>query len=83
MSAFKKTHGFTKTNILMQLNPNHPTNQLSIWVQAMVTNVISYDVLIKGVVLYLVGFVLDFWEKNVSYNPRWPSWNGFQGQLLV
>jgi hypothetical protein len=60
MNAYKKTHGFTKTNILMQLNPNHPTNQLSIWVQTMVTNVISYDVLIKGVVMYPMGFVLDF-----------------------
>jgi hypothetical protein len=73
MNAFKKTHGFTHINILMQLNPNHPTNQLSIWVQTMVINVISYDVLIKGVVLYPTGFVLDFWEEIASYNLGWQS----------
>jgi hypothetical protein len=65
--CIKKNPGFIKTNILMQLNPNHPTNQLSIWVQTMVTNAISYDVLIKGVVLYPIGFVLDFWEEIASY----------------
>jgi hypothetical protein len=39
--------------------------------------------LIKGGVLYPMGFVLDFWEEIASYNLGCQSWDGFQAQLLV
>ncbi len=40
------------------------------------TNAISYDVLVGGIVLYLIGFVLDFLEKFFSYKLRWQSGDG-------
>jgi hypothetical protein len=32
----------------------------------MVINVKSYDVLVGGIVLYPMGFVLDFWKEIAS-----------------
>jgi len=49
----------------------------------MMTNATSYDVLVGDIVLYLMGFVLDFWEEIISYNPRWQSRYGHQFQLHV
>jgi hypothetical protein len=60
MGASKKAHGLTKINTLVQLNPNHPTNQSIIQVQVVVTIGLSYDVLVWGVVLYPMGFILSF-----------------------
>jgi hypothetical protein len=41
-----------------------------------VTNNTSYDVLVGGIVLYLIGFVLDFLEEIVLYRLRWQSRDG-------
>jgi hypothetical protein len=41
-----------------------------------VTNATSYDVLVGGIVLYLIGFVLDFLEEIVSYRIRWQLGDG-------
>jgi hypothetical protein len=49
----------------------------------MMTNATSYDVLVGDIVLYLMGFVLDFWEEIISYKPRWQSTDGHQFQLHV
>jgi hypothetical protein len=59
MGASKKAHWLTKTNTLVKLNTNHPTNQSTIQVQVVVTNALSYDVLVWGVILYPMGFVLN------------------------
>jgi hypothetical protein len=41
-----------------------------------VTNATSYDVLVGGIVLYLIGFVLDFLEEIVFYRLRWQLGDG-------
>ncbi len=38
-------HGLIKTNIMVELNTNHPTNQSFVWVWVVMTNATSYDVL--------------------------------------
>jgi hypothetical protein len=47
------------------------------------TNVTSYDVLIRGVVLYLMGFVFNFWEETISYKLGCQSRDGHQVQLPI
>jgi hypothetical protein len=42
----------TKQKIVVQINLNKPIDYTIVWAQAMVTHVISYDVLVGGVVLY-------------------------------
>jgi hypothetical protein len=38
------------------------------WAQVVVTHVISYAVLIGGVVLYPLKVTIDFWEEIVYYH---------------
>jgi hypothetical protein len=71
----------TKTNTLAKLNPNHPTNKSTIQVQVVVTNVLSYDVLVWGVMLYPMGFVLNFWEETTSHRLGWQLGDGHHAQL--
>jgi hypothetical protein len=33
----------------------------------MVTHVLSYDVLVGGVMLYRLKIILDLWEKTIHY----------------
>jgi hypothetical protein len=41
-------------------------------ISSLMTNVTSYDILvINGIVLYPMGFVLDFWEEIVFYKHGW------------
>jgi hypothetical protein len=83
MGASKKAHGFTKTNTLVKLNPKHPTNQSTIQVQVVVTNALFYDVLVWGVMLYPMGFVLNFWEETTSHRLGWQLGDGHHTQLQV
>jgi len=36
----------------------------------------SYDVLVRGVVLYSVGFQMDYWTETMAYQPGWQSGDG-------
>jgi len=49
----------------------------------MMTNATFYDVLVGDIVLYPMGFVLDFWKDIISYKPRWQSKDGDQSPLHV
>jgi len=49
----------------------------------MMTNATSYDVLVGDIVLYPMGFVLDFWKEIISYKPRWQSKDGHQPPFHV
>jgi hypothetical protein len=71
----------TKANTLVKLNPNHPTNKSTIQVQVVVTNALSYDVLVWGVMLYPMGFVSNFWEETTSHRPWWQLGDGHHAQL--
>jgi hypothetical protein len=39
----------------------------------MVTHATSYDVLVRGIILYPLGVTLDFWEETIHYRPRWQT----------
>jgi hypothetical protein len=36
---------------------------------AIVTAIKSYDVLVRGVVLYPMGFHMDYWTETTTYRP--------------
>jgi hypothetical protein len=49
--------------------------------KAIVTEGKSYDVLVGMMVLYPMGFTLDFWEEIASYRPGWQAGDGRKAQL--
>ncbi len=68
MSESKKVCGMTHQTLYMILQPYHPTNGSSAMkVKFLVTNAMSYDVLMGGVVLYPTCFTLYFWKQTISY----------------
>ncbi len=53
------------------MRPNHATNSFRLGVTAVVIEVESYDVLVGGVMLYLMGFQMDYWTETTAYQPDW------------
>jgi hypothetical protein len=49
----------------------------------MVTYATSYDVLVGGVVLYLLGVNIDFWEEITYYHQVWQTKTNHKASLLV
>ncbi len=41
-----------------------------------VTTVELYDLLVGGVVLYSMGFQMDYWKETTTYQPGWQSKDG-------
>ncbi len=41
----------------------------------------SYDVLIGGVMLYLMGFQMDYWMETTTYRLGWQSRDGQMSQV--
>ncbi len=66
MGGSEKVHKISKHEVVIQINPIRPTNYTMIYAKVVVTQVTSYNVLFKGVVLYPLGVTLDFWEE-ISY----------------
>jgi hypothetical protein len=50
-------------------------------VKAIITEAKSYDVLVGTMVLYSMGFTLDFWEDITNYRPGWQVGDGRKAQL--
>jgi hypothetical protein len=50
-------------------------------VKAIVTEAKSYNVLVETTVLYLMEFILDFWEEIASYKPGWQARDRRKAQL--
>jgi hypothetical protein len=50
----------TREKLPMQMKPDHTTNSFRLGVTDVVTVIELYDVLVKGVVLYLMGFQMDY-----------------------
>jgi hypothetical protein len=44
---------------------------LGLGVTIVVTTSNSYDVLVGGVVLYPMGFQMDYWTGTSAYRPSW------------
>jgi hypothetical protein len=46
---------------------DHATDSSRLGVTIVVTAAESYDVLVGGVVLYLMGFQMDYWTETSAY----------------
>jgi hypothetical protein len=53
---------------MIQVNPNKPTNYIIVWAWIVVMHIMSYDVLVGGVMLYSLGVAIDFWEETTYYH---------------
>jgi hypothetical protein len=49
------------------MRPDHAIDSSRLGVTDVVTAVESYDVLVGGVVLYLMGFQMDYWMETTAY----------------
>jgi hypothetical protein len=57
----------TRERLLMQMRSDHATNNSRLGMTVVVTTVKSYDVLVRGVVLYPMGFQMDYWMETMAY----------------
>lgn len=71
MGGSERAHEISKHEVVIQINLVKPTDYTTIYDKALVTQATSYDVLVKGVVLYPSGVTLDFWEEFFYYQPGW------------
>jgi hypothetical protein len=74
MGGTEHAIGITKVELSLKLNQEDVEDAGFIKVKAIVTEAIiteakSYDVLVGMMVLYPIGFTLDFWEEIASYRP--------------
>jgi hypothetical protein len=75
MGKLEWARGLTKHVVVIQINPNKFLDYTIVWTHAMVTRATLYDVLVGGIILYLLGVTLDFWEETTHYWLRWQTWN--------
>jgi hypothetical protein len=55
----------------VQMRPDHATNSSRLGMNVVVIAAESYEILVGGVVLYSMGFQMDYWTKIISYRPSW------------
>ncbi len=60
MGRLKKAQWITKHEVVIQINHVKHVNYIMVHAKAVVTQATSYDVLVKGVMLYPLGVTLDF-----------------------
>jgi hypothetical protein len=58
------------------MKPHHAIDNSRLGVTVVVMATESYDVLVGGVVLYLMGFQMDYWMEIVVYRFGWESEDG-------
>jgi hypothetical protein len=63
----------TRERLLMQMKLDHVIDSSRLGVTVIVTAVESYDVLVGGVVLYPMGFQMDYWTEATTYRHDWQS----------
>jgi hypothetical protein len=49
------------------MKPDHATDSSRLGVTAVITTLELYDVLVEGVVLYSMGFQMDYWTEITVY----------------
>jgi hypothetical protein len=81
--ANDRFHFMTCERLLVQMRPNHATDSSKLGVTAVVTIAESYDVLVGSVMLYPMGFQMDYWTKTATYRPGWQFGDGWMSQVLV
>ncbi|PTQ34011.1 hypothetical protein MARPO_0084s0073, partial [Marchantia polymorpha] len=81
--ASNRSYFMTRESIAVQLRHDHPHDSSQFGVRAVVTSAESYDVLVGGVVLYPMGFRMDYWTETAAYRPGWQSGDGRLSELPV
>jgi len=71
----------TLEKLLVQMKPDHVTNSSRLGMTTVVTAIESYDVLVGGAVLYLMGFQMDYWTETTTYRLGWQSRDGRMNQV--
>jgi hypothetical protein len=59
----------THERLSVQMRPNHATDSFRLGVTTVVTTAESYNVLVRSVVLYPMGFQMDYWTETMAYRP--------------
>jgi hypothetical protein len=80
MGGTERTTGITKAELSLKLNQEDVEDAGFMKVKAIVTEAKSYDVMVGMMVLYPMGFTLDFWEEIASYRPGWQAGDGHKAQ---
>jgi hypothetical protein len=57
----------TRERLSVQMRLNHVIDSFRLGMIAVVTIVESYDVLVGGVMLYPMGFQMDYWTETTAY----------------
>jgi hypothetical protein len=57
----------TRERLLVQMRLNHAIDSSKLGMTIIGTTAESYDLLIRGVVLYSMGFQMDYWTKITTY----------------
>jgi len=60
----------------MQMRPDHAIDSSRLGMIIVVIAAELYDVLVGGVMLYLMGFQMDYWMKTMAYRLGWQSKDG-------
>ncbi len=81
--ATDRSNFMTRERLSVQMKPDHVTDSSRLGMTAVVTVVESYDVLVGGVVLYPMGFQMDYWTETMTYRPGWQSRDGQMSQVHV
>jgi hypothetical protein len=81
MRGTEHATGITKTELSLKLNQEDVEDTGFMKVKAIVMEAKSYDILVGTMVLYPMGFTLDFWEEIASYRPGWQAEDGRKVQL--
>ncbi|CAK9206477.1 unnamed protein product [Sphagnum troendelagicum] len=67
--ATNRSNFMTRERLSVQMKSDHVTNSSRLGVTAVVTTAESYDVIVGGVVLYPMGFQMDYWTEIATYRP--------------
>jgi hypothetical protein len=65
------------------MRPDYAIDSSRLGVIVVVTIAESYDVLVGGVMLYPMGFQIDYWTETVAYRPSWQLGDGRMSQVPV
>ncbi len=66
----------SRERLSVQMRLDHATDSSRLGVTVVVIVVESYDVLVGGVVLYPMGFKMDYWMETTVYQLGWQSGDG-------
>jgi hypothetical protein len=81
MGGTERATSIMKAELSHKLNQEDVEDASFMKVKAIVMDAKSYDVLVGTIVLYPMGFTLDFWEEIASYRPGWQAGDGRKAQL--